>query len=176
MVTIWRGMPTRRATAVAATASGGATTAPRAKRGRQRDAGHDHQATRPTATVLNATNPTDISPIACRLARKSTSEVRMAAEYSSGGSSPTRIDMRIDVDAGDEADERADDPDADQDQRSRQMPALGGTSDGRGHDHQADDLDGRAHLSILPAGSKSFRSRADVVSVVDEIVQEVAAE
>ena len=40
MVTIRRGMPTRRAMAVAATASGGATTAPSAKRRRERALGN----------------------------------------------------------------------------------------------------------------------------------------
>ena len=42
----------------------------------------------PTPRVVNTTRPTDSSRIARRLALKSTSEVWIAAAYSSGGSSP----------------------------------------------------------------------------------------
>ena len=77
MVTIRRGMPIRRATAVAETASGGATTAPSAI-AVANGIGSSHQATSPAATVLNSTRPTDSRPIGRRLARKSTSDVRIA--------------------------------------------------------------------------------------------------
>ena len=77
--TMRRGMPTRRAIVVAATASGGATTAPRAKPAASVRPGHTHHATRPTTTVEKATRPTDSSGIGRRLALKSTSDVRIAA-------------------------------------------------------------------------------------------------
>ena len=78
-----------RATAVAATASGGATTAPIAN-----DTGHEMPGISactmaPTPRVVNTTRPTESSKMARRLALKSTSEVWIAAAYSSGGSSPS---------------------------------------------------------------------------------------
>ena len=83
-----RGSPIRRATAVAATASGGATTAPIAN-----DTGHEMPGISactiaPTPRVVNTTRPTESSRMARRLALKSTREVWIAAAYSSGGSSP----------------------------------------------------------------------------------------
>ncbi len=77
--TIRRGMPTLRAIVVAATASGGETTAPSAKAPAGETPGITAQATRPTSTVVNATAPTAMMPIACVFARTSTSEVRSAA-------------------------------------------------------------------------------------------------
>src|SRR3954447_19257537 len=64
MDTIRRGMPTRRATVVAATASVGATTAPSANAAARLVLGTTHQAARPTATAVNATSPTESNPIA----------------------------------------------------------------------------------------------------------------
>ena len=88
IVTIRRGSPILRATAVAATASGGATTAPIAN-----DTGHEMPGISactiaPTPRVVNTTRPTESSRMARRLALKSTREVWIAAAYSSGGSSP----------------------------------------------------------------------------------------
>ena len=77
IVTIRRGMPTRRATAEAATASGGATTAPSAI-AIANGIGSHNQATAPTVKVENSTKPTDSSAIGRRFALKSTSEVRIA--------------------------------------------------------------------------------------------------
>lgn len=74
-----RGIPTRRLTAVVATASGGATTAPIASPAARVMPGTIHHAARPTAIVLKATAPTDRISVETRLALKSTSEVRMAA-------------------------------------------------------------------------------------------------
>ena len=89
IVTIRRGSPIRRAIAVAATASGGATTAPMAS-----EIGHEMPGMRactmaPTPKVVNTTRPTESSRIARRLALKSTSEVWIAAAYKSGGSRPS---------------------------------------------------------------------------------------
>jgi hypothetical protein len=86
-VTTRRGIPIRRAIAVAATASGGATTAPSAKAGAH-PIGSSHHASAATPTVVNTTSPTDNRPIGRRFCPKSISEVRRAAAYSSGGSSP----------------------------------------------------------------------------------------
>ena len=90
IVTIRRGKPIRRAIAVAATASGGATTAPIAKEIGQEIPGIIECTIQATPTVVNTTSPTDSSRIGRRLALKSTSEVWMAAAYNSGGSSPRR--------------------------------------------------------------------------------------
>ena len=83
-----RGSPIRRPIAVAATASGGATTAPMAKAGHQPRSGSSACTSTATPTVVNATSPTESSRIARRWALKSTRLVWMAAAYSSGGSSP----------------------------------------------------------------------------------------
>jgi hypothetical protein len=75
-----RGRPMRRATAVAATASGGATTAPRAKAAAtENGSGTTHSATSATQPVVKSVAPTDSRAIEDRLARKSTSDVRIAA-------------------------------------------------------------------------------------------------
>ena len=49
------------------------------QRRRERDAGHDPQATRPTNSVVKTTAPTARMPMAWRLARTSTRDVRIAA-------------------------------------------------------------------------------------------------
>jgi len=87
--TILRGIATRRATAVAATASGGATIAPSAMPAASGSPGITSQATRPTPAAVNRTSPTDSTAIGPRSRLKSTSEVWIAVEYSSGGSRPT---------------------------------------------------------------------------------------
>ena len=79
IVTIRRGSPIRRPIAVAATASGGATTAPIARAIAQETPGSSRCATSPTPNVVNATSPTDSSRIGRLLTRKSTSEVPCAA-------------------------------------------------------------------------------------------------
>ena len=70
-----RGSPIRRPIAVAATASGGATTAPMAKAIGQEMSGISACTTTPTPRVVKATRPTQSSRIERRLALKSTSEV-----------------------------------------------------------------------------------------------------
>jgi hypothetical protein len=79
IATMRRGMPTRRAIVVAATASGGATTAPSARPAASGTPGTTAQTTTPTSTAVNTTAPTARMPMACRLARKSTRDVRIAA-------------------------------------------------------------------------------------------------
>src|SRR4029453_16059616 len=88
-VTIPRGSPIRRPIAVAATASGGATTAPMANAAHHGSVGSSRCTSAPTPSVVNTTSPTDSSRIGRRLALKSTSEGFSDAEYSNGGSSPT---------------------------------------------------------------------------------------
>ena len=58
IVTIRRGMPTRRAMDVAATASGGATTAPSAKASAN-GTGRMSQVTNPTPSAVTTTNRTE---------------------------------------------------------------------------------------------------------------------
>ena len=69
----------RRATAVAATASGGATTAPMAMAAAQPRPGTSHCTTAATANEVTTMSSTDSRRIAPRLALKSTSEVWIAA-------------------------------------------------------------------------------------------------
>ena len=83
-----RGRPMRRPIVVAATASGGATTAPIAKAAGQPRSGRSALTRTATPTVVKATRPTDSSRIDRRLALKSTRLVCSAAAYSSGGSRP----------------------------------------------------------------------------------------
>src|SRR2546425_2780310 len=74
-------MPSRRAMAVAATASGGETMAPRASATGQLMPGTRTRATAATAAVVAKTSPTARSVIGRRLARKSRSDVKYAAAH-----------------------------------------------------------------------------------------------
>ena len=78
MVVIRRGRPIRRATEVVATASGGATIAPRASAS-AKEIGSNSQATSPTPSAVKSTSPTDRLRMAPRCARTSSSEVDRAA-------------------------------------------------------------------------------------------------
>ncbi len=64
-----RGRFSRRPTASAETASGGATTAPSTRPAARGRPGISHEATTPTTTAVNATRPTASSPIGRLLAR-----------------------------------------------------------------------------------------------------------
>src|SRR5699024_4348597 len=99
IVTIRRGIPTRRAIDVAATASGGATTAPSASAA-VRGTGRIHHATRPTPMVVKTTSPTESKPIGRLLRRKSISDVRMAAAYSKGGRNPINTRSGVSATSG----------------------------------------------------------------------------
>ena len=88
MVVMRRGRPIRRPIAVAATASGGATTAPIASASAHDRSGSRSLTTTATPTAVNTTRPIDSSRIGRRLLLKSTSDVFSAAAYRSGGSSP----------------------------------------------------------------------------------------
>src|SRR6266545_180095 len=87
--TIRRGSPIRRATAVAATASGGATIAPSAKQAASGTFGSSPCITNATQVAVKRTSPTANSRIGRRLNRNAGTEVSMAATYSSGGRMPT---------------------------------------------------------------------------------------
>ena len=73
-----RGSPIRRPIAVAATASGGATTAPMASDAGQPRPGINQFTTAPTANVVTTIRPTDSTRIGLRLAVKSTRDVWIA--------------------------------------------------------------------------------------------------
>src|SRR5580765_6672098 len=87
-VTSGRGNPIRRPIAVAATASGGATTAPIANAAHHGSDGRTRCTSRPVPSVVNATSPIDSSRIGRRKALKSTSDMFSAEVYSNGGSRP----------------------------------------------------------------------------------------
>src|SRR4051794_20312798 len=95
IVTILRGRPIRRPIVVAATASGGATTAPIASATHQSIPGSSACTSRPMPKVVNTTRPTLSRRMGRRLALKSTSDVWIAAAYSSGGSSPSRTTSEL---------------------------------------------------------------------------------
>ncbi len=78
IVTTRRGSPIRRPMAVAATASGGETTAPIAKEAPHEMPGRTAWTSAPMPTVVNTTRPTESSRMARRLALKSTSELWIA--------------------------------------------------------------------------------------------------
>lgn len=81
------GSPSLRAMAVAATASGGAITAPSTSATGGVSPGTTMYVTQPTASVAKSTYPTDSSAIGRALARRSRYELSTAAVCSSGGSS-----------------------------------------------------------------------------------------
>ena len=78
MVTSRRGSPTRRAIVVAATASGGATTAPRVN-ATAKLTGRISQVIRPMPSAVTTTSSTERLAMDRRFARKSITEVRIAA-------------------------------------------------------------------------------------------------
>ncbi len=71
IVTTRDGTPSRRKTAVAATASGGATIAPSVNAGAPASSGMSHETTTPTTTVVNSTSPIASRPIGRALALRS---------------------------------------------------------------------------------------------------------
>ncbi len=83
-----RGRPIRRPTAVAATASGGATTAPIAKATAKSSPSAQRRKSA-TPRAVKSTSPTERLRMTPVLLRKSTSEVWIAAAYSSGGRMPS---------------------------------------------------------------------------------------
>ena len=89
IVTMRRGRPIRRPIAVAATASGGATTAPIASAAHQSIPGNSACTRTPTPNVVMSTRPKLSSRMGRRFALKSTRDVEMAAAYNSGGSRPS---------------------------------------------------------------------------------------
>jgi hypothetical protein len=78
IVVILRGSPIRRATAVAATASGGATIAP-STTASPNPMGSSHHATSATPNAVKRTSPTERPRTGIRQVRRSSSEVEMAA-------------------------------------------------------------------------------------------------
>jgi hypothetical protein len=80
--------------AVAATASGGATTAPTAN-ATPKGMPSTHMRKPPTPSAVKSTRPTERLTMTPLLLRKSTSEVRIAAAYSSGGRIPSRTSSGV---------------------------------------------------------------------------------
>ena len=78
IVTMVRGSPTRRAIEVAATASGGATTAPSAN-ATGKGTGRISQVIRPMPSAVTTPRAPESPALARRFARKSITDVRMAA-------------------------------------------------------------------------------------------------
>ncbi len=87
MVVIRFGSRSLRAIAVAATASGGAITAPSTSATGTVSPGTNRYAAYPTASVAKSTYPTESIAMGRMFARRSRYELSTAAVYSSGGSS-----------------------------------------------------------------------------------------
>ena len=113
IVTIRRGSPIRRPIAVAATASGGATTAPIATApAASRCSGSiSVRRRRRRPTVVKTTSPTDSSRIARRLALKSTSEVCTRGGVQQRRQQPEQHDLGLELDLGDAREVRRRDAD-----------------------------------------------------------------
>ena len=97
-------------------ASGGATTAPKAN-ATGKLTGKISHVIRPTPKAVTTTSSTDNCAMERRFARKSITEVRMAAAYSSGGRKPSNTisdDSSETCISGEEGD-----PDSDQHQQQR---------------------------------------------------------
>ena len=152
MVTTRRGSPIRRATAVAATASGGATTAPRAK-ATANGTGSSHQVTSPTPAAVKSTRPTDSARIELVLARKSTSDVRTAAAYSRGGSRPYEHDVGAEGRLADERHVGRHDAHDDEHERGRgpDPPREAGDQDDRADDGDEGQREFHAPILAPPA-------------------------
>ena len=91
IVTRRRGMPSRRAMAVAATASGGETMAPSMMAAAQLSPGNSQCAMAATAAVVAKTSPTASMEIGRRLARNSRRDVKYAAAHRIGGRKTRKI-------------------------------------------------------------------------------------
>ncbi len=90
-VTIRAGMPSRLPTAVAATASGGETTAPTAMAAASPISGTSQCRKKPTTTAETMTRTTASAEIAVKFRRKSPAGTVIAAEYRIGGRMMNRI-------------------------------------------------------------------------------------
>jgi hypothetical protein len=90
IVTSRRGTPRRRAIEVAAIGSVGETTAPSTKAADHGIPSIAQWATTPTTSVVAPTSPIESRLIERRLARRSRSDVKKAAEYRRGGRNPIR--------------------------------------------------------------------------------------
>lgn len=91
MVSSRGGRPNRLPIEVAATASGGLITAPRAIPAARERPGRMVESTTPITTADTSTSPTDSRLLGPRLRRKSVTGMLTAAAYSRGGSTTVRI-------------------------------------------------------------------------------------
>ena len=91
------------------------------------------------------------------LARTSTSDVRMAAAYSNGGSRPTQHDLGIECVVGHTRDQRGEEADDDEDQRRAKTQPLRRAGDDGDRHHQRQDLHCFAHASIMPVTGLTAR-------------------
>ena len=94
------GSPSRLPIAVAATASGGLTTAPTATAAAKLRFGKIDHSRVPIPKAETSTRTTESAPIVFRSRRKSITGMLTAAEYSSGGSTAARISSGSGATAG----------------------------------------------------------------------------
>ena len=139
----------RRPIAVAATASGGATTAPIAKATpKSRPSAHCRKIATPSA--VKSTSPTDRLRMTPRLLRKSTSEVWIAAAYSRGGRIPSSTTSGLRATSGTNGRYEPEDADDDEDERRRQVEAVGEPRPPEDGGCDREQPDGDLHVDILP--------------------------
>ena len=154
IVTIRRGMPTRRAIAVAATASGGATTAPSAKAA-QASTGSSHQTTQPDDEHVDQDQPD----------RQQRDRPTVAAEVDQRGVQRSGVQQRrqeadqdqlgAELELRDARDERRGQPDEGEDQRGRKAVAARERAERDDDSDEGDDLGGEVHRVIVPVRTKA---------------------
>ena len=99
--------------------------------------------------VVKITRPTASQPIAFTFALTSTSDVLIAAEYSSGGSRPTSTNSGLSSNGSDEGQEGCPDTDDHEQQRRGQVEALGQCAHGGHRGDQREYPDGHIHSLIM---------------------------
>ena len=156
IVTIRRGSPIRRPIAVAATASGGATTAPIAKAIGQRDAGQQQVRTPPTPSVGERDQPDrqqqDRPPVGVEVDQRGA----LRGGVQQRRQQPEQHDVLGELDLRHHRDVRRRDTDGDQQERRRDVQPLGHPG-ARQHPHrQAAEQQGDLHGGHSPDGRRGY--------------------
>ena len=150
IVTTRRGSPIRRPIAVAATASGGATTAPIANEAAHEMPGRSSCTRAPMPTVVKATSPIDSRRMGRRLALKSTSEALDRGRVQQRRQHAEQHDLGLEVDLGYAGEERRHHADRDQHQRCGHVQPPGQRGEGQHCDGHGDEQQGDFHAPMVP--------------------------
>ena len=149
IVTMRRGSPILRATAVAATASGGATTAPIANETGHEMPGMSACTMAPTPKVVNTTRPTESSRIGPSVGVEVDERGLDRRGVEQRWQQPEQHHLGLEMDLGDAGHVRRHHADRDQQQRRREVQAVGQGRE-RQHGHgEGDEQDGDLHAVIV---------------------------